>query len=220
MASRAYSDPCGIARALDRVGERWSLLVVRELLLGPKRFADLQRGLRDISPNVLTQRLKELEAAGVVRRVTLGPPVGTHVYELTRWGRELDDTLLALARWGSQAPLPRHGSLSNDALVVSLRTTFDGVAAARVTVSANLRLDNDQISLRVKNGELVVSRDRMHDADIDIDTDAATMRGLVYAGRAVDDAIADGQLNLRGRRSTLRQLLRCFTRPERHADAR
>jgi DNA-binding HxlR family transcriptional regulator len=85
--TRTYGDPCGVARSLDVVGERWALLVVRELLLGPKRFADLRAGLPAMSPNVLSQRLRELEGHGIVQRRELGPPVRVHLYELTPWGR-------------------------------------------------------------------------------------------------------------------------------------
>src|SRR5215470_1397493 len=93
---RTYEDPCGVARALGVIGERWALLVVRELLHGPKRFADLSRGLPGMSQNVLAQRLRELELAGVVRRRRLGPPVSAHVYQLTERGQELEAVLLAL----------------------------------------------------------------------------------------------------------------------------
>src|SRR3954452_5144800 len=99
--TRSYDDACGIARALDVIGERWALLVVRELVFGPKRFTDLQAGLRRVSPDVLAQRLRDLEAAGVVARRTLPPPAASRVYELTDRGRELEPVLRALGRWGS-----------------------------------------------------------------------------------------------------------------------
>src|SRR5882757_1950655 len=102
---RSYQDPCGIARALDLVGERWALLVVRELLLGPKRFTDLRAGLPNVSPNVLSQRLHELEQAGVLLRHRLGPPVSSWVYDLTEWGHDLEPVLLHLGRWGRRSPL-------------------------------------------------------------------------------------------------------------------
>src|ERR1700733_9314856 len=98
--SRSYGDACGIARALDVVGERWALLVVRELLFGPQRFSDLRRGLPGASSNMLTDRLRELEAHGVVRRRTLPPPAACSVYELTARGRDLEPTLDALGAWG------------------------------------------------------------------------------------------------------------------------
>src|SRR3954465_204093 len=98
---RTYGDRCGIARALDVVGERWALLVVRELLLGPKRFTDLRAGLPNIGPDVLAQRLRDLEGSGLVRRATLPPPAASAVYELTERGADLEEVVLALGRWGS-----------------------------------------------------------------------------------------------------------------------
>src|SRR5436190_12492610 len=103
---RSYGDSCGIARALDLIGERWALLVVRELVLGPKRFTDLRAGLPNLSADVLAQRLRELDQAGIVRRRKLPPPAGVKVYELTHWGLELEPVLLDLGRWGSRSPLP------------------------------------------------------------------------------------------------------------------
>src|SRR5207248_7286064 len=100
--TRTYGDGCAIARALDLVGERWALLVVRELLLGPKRFTDLRSGLPNASPNVLSERLRELEEAGVLRRRKLPPPAAAWVYELTAWGRDLEPVVTALGRWGSR----------------------------------------------------------------------------------------------------------------------
>src|SRR5215204_3124951 len=105
-AKRTYGDRCGIARALDHVGERWALLIVRDLLLGPKRFTDLRAGLPHVSPDVLSQRLRELEESGIVRRAKLPPPASTRVYELTERGRALEPIVLELGRWGSAAPFP------------------------------------------------------------------------------------------------------------------
>src|SRR5438105_13875410 len=114
---RTYGDRCGIARALDLIGERWALLVVRELLLGPKRFTDLRAGLPHVGPDILAQRLRELEQTGVVRRGKLPPPASARVYELTDRGLSLEPVVLALGRWGSQAPLPaERGELGVDAL--------------------------------------------------------------------------------------------------------
>src|SRR5919199_1777683 len=103
MGRRSYGQFCGIARALDLVGERWALLVVRELVLGPKRFSDLRAGLPGIGTNVLTTRLRELEAGGVIARRELPPPAGSTVYQLTEYGRELQPVLLALGRWGARS---------------------------------------------------------------------------------------------------------------------
>src|SRR3954453_9039810 len=127
---RSYGDSCGIARALDLVGERWALLVVRELVLGPKRFTDLREGLVHLSPDVLSQRLRELESAGIVRRRKLPPPAAARVYELTEWGRGVGPVLVALGRWGSRSSLPPEPpALGVDAVAVALKTMFDPAAA-------------------------------------------------------------------------------------------
>src|ERR1700712_3733387 len=118
---RSYGDRCGVARALDVVGERWALMIVRELLLGPKRFTDLRVGLPGVSPDVLAQRLRELEQADVVARRKLPPPAAAQVYELTAKGRALETVIMELGRWGganAYAPLPDTG-MSLDSHVIS-----------------------------------------------------------------------------------------------------
>jgi DNA-binding HxlR family transcriptional regulator/putative sterol carrier protein len=219
VTSRRYEDPCGIARALDRVGERWALLIVRELLLGPKRFVDLHRALTGISPNVLAQRLKELDAAGVVCHRTVGPPIGAQVYELTDWGLELEPVLLSLARWGSRAPIAAPGPMSVDALVISLRTTFDPRAAGALEVSVKLELDSDRFVFRVSGGTFEIARGWNDASDVEVVAESDTFRSVVYGGLALDDAIADGRLTVVGKRSVARRLVRCFTRPAQHPDA-
>ena len=121
---RSYGDACGIARALDVVGERWAFLVVRELLLGPQRFSDLRRALPNAASNVVADRLRELEGRGVISRRTLPPPAGSAVYELTRWGRELEPIVLALGNWGIRVPLPpTPTTLSATSVLLFLRTS-------------------------------------------------------------------------------------------------
>src|ERR671915_410189 len=110
VTMRTYDDGCAAAHALDLIGERWALLVVRELLLGPKRFTDLRAGLPKVSPDVLAQRLRELEAAGVLLRRRLEPPAASQVYQLTEWGRGLEPVVLGLGRWGSRSPFPGAGA--------------------------------------------------------------------------------------------------------------
>ena len=123
---RTYGDRCGVARALDIVGERWALLVVRELLLGPKRFTDLRAGLPHVGPDILAQRLRELEQSGIVRRGTLPPPAGSRIYELTERGRELEPIVVALGRFGSVAPFPPgEAQIGVDAVVIALKSLFD-----------------------------------------------------------------------------------------------
>jgi DNA-binding HxlR family transcriptional regulator len=153
VANRTYGDRCGIARALDAVGDRWALLVVRELLLGPKRFTDLRAGLPRVSPDVLAQRLRELEDVGVVRRDHLPPPAASHVYELTDRGRELKPVILELGRWGSREPA-NDGPLGPDAAVIALMTMFTG----ELEGTYELRLDGQVFTLRAADGRLDAAR--------------------------------------------------------------
>ncbi|PWU50136.1 transcriptional regulator [Micromonospora globispora] len=124
-AQRGYRQACGVARGLDIVGERWSLLVVRELLLGPKRFTDLQQALPTASPNALSDRLRELADAGVVRRRQLPPPGNVRVYELTAWGRGLEPIVVALGTWALAAPpTAEQRFVSADSAMLTIRTFF------------------------------------------------------------------------------------------------
>lgn len=155
---RQYDDPCGVARALDVVGERWTLLVVRELLFGPKRFSDLVRGLPGMSQNVLSQRLRELASVGLVERRRLGPPVSGQVYELTEHGAALRPVVIELARWGSRIPTVSRADLSVDALALALLTTFqpDGAEDVRIT----LALGDDRFAAEITGGRLEIVRGR------------------------------------------------------------
>lgn len=196
---RTYRDLCGIARALDVVGERWALLVVRELLFGPKRFADLHRGLPGMSQNVLTQRLRDLEESGVLARRRDLPPVTGFVYDLTGRGRDLEPVLLALGRWGSPLrPGPDSASeLSPDALVVALRTTFHPDAAVGFHASIQLRLPGDAFVLTVHNERLDAARGR-HRADAGLAGSVRTIQDLVFDKRPLDDALRSGDAQVDG----------------------
>src|SRR5687768_13196291 len=156
---RTYEDGCATAHALDLIGERWALLIVRELILGPKRFTDLRTGLPSISPNVLTQRLEELEQSGIVRRRKLAPPAAAWVYELTEWGLELEKVIMAIGRWGARSPRLMQGHpLSIDALVLSFRTMFDSQTAADFNARLELRIGEDRFHAEIADGEMHLNR--------------------------------------------------------------
>ncbi|HXV93264.1 MAG TPA: winged helix-turn-helix transcriptional regulator [Pseudonocardia sp.] len=214
---RSYDDPCGVARALDAVGERWALLLVRELLLGPKRFTDLASGLPGISQNVLSQRLRELEGSGMVRRRRLGPPAGARVYELTERGQELEPVLLALARWGSRAPTASSRGLSVDALALALRTTFEPEAAGTLAVRLDLRLGDDRLRAEVGEGRFRIARGEADGPDAAIETDPATLRSLVFGGRPLRTALDRGEVAIHGEEAAVTRFLGCFSRPARAA---
>lgn len=192
MDGRTYGDRCGVARALDAVGERWALLVVRELLLGPKRFTDLHRGLGTMSQNVLTQRLRDLEQAGVVERYRLRPPAGSWVYELTDAGAQLEPVLIALGNWGRLRLMHDDTVFSQDALLLALRTTFDPVAAEGLNLVLDLRLPDDQLELAVVDGTLTMTRRAAEAADVVLDTDPITLRELAFGTSKVADVPAEG----------------------------
>jgi DNA-binding HxlR family transcriptional regulator len=208
---RTYGDMCGIARALDVVGERWALLVVRELILGPKRFTDLRAGLRGVGPDVLSQRLRELESAGVLRRRTLAPPAASRVYELTERGRALEPVLLALGEWGSAAPVPPGDPpLGVDSTIIALRTLFDSQAARGLDATYELRLGDQVFRARVAGGELDVERGEAPDADATIESDPWPLGGMLWQGYALEDAEAAGDVSVDGDRRAAKRFLKLF----------
>ena len=213
---RSYPDGCGAAHAMDLVGERWALLVVRELMLGPKRFTDLRASLPAISPNVLTQRLEDLEATSVVRRHKLPPPASTWVYELTDWGKELEPALQVLGRWAARSPqLPQGHPLSINSLILSFRTMFSPEAAAGFKASIEIRLGDDRFHADIAGGHLDVDRGVPAKPDALIETDPGTLAGLVYGGLKLADALQAGSVKLEGDKSVIKRFQTLFPLPER-----
>ena len=212
---RRYDDGCAAAHALDLVGERWALLVVRELLLGPKRFTDLRAGIPNVSPNVLSQRLRELEGVGVVRRRRLPPPAASRVYELTDWGMELEPVVISLGRWGARSPsLPRGAELGVDSLILSFRTMFDPRAAEGLEASYELRLGEEVFRAGVAGGRLEIDRGIAERPDASIETDAGTLAALVYEGRPLEEALRSGDAKILGERSAAERFLTLFPLPQ------
>jgi DNA-binding HxlR family transcriptional regulator len=214
---RTYGDSCGIARALDLVGERWALLVARELLLGPKRFTDLRSGLPNVGPDVLAQRLRELEGSGIIRRSQMPPPAASRVYELTEWGRELEPVLLALGRWGSRAPLAdQPPPLGVDAIVIALETTFDpevGTPEGAAAESYELVLGEQVFALQTAGAGFDARRGRVAAPRAAIATDPGTLADVLWHGRPLGSAIADGSMRIEGDHDGVRALLRRFPAP-------
>jgi DNA-binding HxlR family transcriptional regulator len=211
---RTYGDMCGIARALDVIGERWALLVVRELILGPKRFTDLRAGLPNIGPDVLSQRLRELEAAGLLSRRTLAPPAASRVYELTERGRALEPVLLALGEWGSTAPIPPGSpQLGVDSTIIALRTLFDADAAKDLAATYELRLADQVFRARVAEGGLELERGEAPEADATIASDPWPLGAMLWQGYALEDAERAGDASVEGDRGAVARFLELFPLP-------
>jgi len=211
---RTYADGCGTAHALDLVGERWALLVVRELLLGPKRFTDLRRGLPGAAPNVVAQRLRDLEAVGLVRRRTLPPPAASKVYELTEWGQELEPVIRALGKWGSRSPYAQHDApLSVDSLVLAMRTMFEPARAAGFTTTLALRIDGDEFRVRVDGEDFHVERSATGPADVTVTAPVAALDGVIWGGADLDDAVRTGKIAVDGDLASVRRFAELFPLP-------
>lgn len=209
---RKYGEGCAIAHALDLVGERWALLVVRELLLGPKRFTDLRAGLRGASADALTDRLRDLEAIGVVVRRQLPPPAAARVYELTPWGAELEPVLTHLGRWGSRSSTLDHdAAMSPDSLVLSLRALFDPVAArGESDMTIMLWLGGRPFVVMVADGRLTLAAGEADDPDATLEADVPTLAALLYGGVALADAVAAGGVRVVGQAASLERFLGLF----------
>jgi DNA-binding HxlR family transcriptional regulator len=196
MSERSYNQYCGVARALDLIGDRWALLVVRELALGPKRFTDLRDGLPGIATNVLSTRLRQLEQDGVVARRQLPPPAPAQVYELTEHGRDLVPIMLALGRWGASTMGPRtpEQAIRGEWLAVALRAFFDAERAAGLNATIGLDLDGARFSLRIEEGRLQVTPGWSVTADLTIAT--GTERLLQFLTGEPVSVEAEGDLDL------------------------
>ena len=191
--SRSYGDSCGIARALDVVGERWALLVVRELLLAPQRFSELRHALPHVSSNLLTDRLRELEHNGVVRR-SVAPAEGPRVYELTEWGRKLEPILLALGDWGIDAPQPPPPTaLSATSVLIFLQRAARPDPAAPPT-TCRLELDGRVWTVRLASGRVQVQPGEPATAAVSLRAEPKTLSALLADPATLATACADGSV--------------------------
>jgi len=213
---RSYGEACRFAYALDVVGERWALLVVRELLLGPKRFTDLRAGLPHASSNILSERLRDLEHGGVIQRRKLPPPAASTVYELTEWGRELEPVVTKLGAWGARSPIPPDSQeIGPDSIVLALRSLFDPEAAGDLSAAYDLRIGGDRFRVDVADGEVELSRETAEDPTVSIAlADAGTFAAILAGQLPLDDAIATGVAQIEGSKQAAKRFLRLFPMPE------
>jgi DNA-binding HxlR family transcriptional regulator/putative sterol carrier protein len=222
MTNRSYHQYCGLAYALDVVGERWTLLIVRELIPGPRRFKDLLDGLPGISTNLLAERLKSLAEQGILSQRTLPPPAGSTVYELTPLGRSLEPMLLELGKWGSQfvppswedAILLRLGSYA-----LTFKTFFRPQAAQGIDETYELHIGNEVLQVQVKDGELAVQQGQALKSDVVIYTDMPTFMLLMPGQLEPRTAIAQGRVCIEGDPTALDRLLQMCGLPGGHTPA-
>jgi DNA-binding HxlR family transcriptional regulator len=207
--AKRFDQYCPVAHAIGIVGERWSLLIVRELLHGPKRYTDLQDGLPGIGTNILAARLRDLEGVGVVHKRKLPPPAASTVYELTEYGAELEEVFYALARWGARTlgPPGPEDELYPEWGLNALPALFWPDAARGLTETYVLRIDGDVFSAQVENGHLHASLGAVESADVVVETDMETFFKLAGRELFAPDALAQGLVAVEG---DLKAFERCF----------
>jgi DNA-binding HxlR family transcriptional regulator len=209
-----YDDACGTAFALELVGERWSLLIVRELMFGGRRFSDLRGGLPGISAKVLTERLEGMERAKIVRRRQLPPPVSAQVYELTAWGYQSEDAIKELGRWAATSPdhdptLP----LSPASLMLSFRTMFDGSRAKGAPLTGAVRIGHDRFVIEVAGDKLRAERGEIAAPDFAFEAPVAAAIAAVVYGKVPLDDLAGMGLEVSGDREAAARYIDCFHLP-------
>jgi DNA-binding HxlR family transcriptional regulator len=213
-----YDDACGTAFALELVGERWSLLIVRELMFGGRRFSDLRGGLPGISAKVLTERLESLEQAGIVMRRQLPPPVSAQVYELTRWGYAADDAIMTLGRWAAKSPhhdptLP----LSPASFMLSLRTMFDAERAGALATVAGIAIGKERFAARVGGGKLHAERGEEASPAFVFAAPVASVIAAAVYGKVPFEALGEAGFEFTGDRAAASRFIDCFNLPEKIA---
>lgn len=217
-AGRKYHDACGAAHGLDLIGERWALLVIRELMMGPRRFGDLRKDLCGISANVLTQRLEGLEASGILRRRKLPPPASVQVYELTDWGYEIKPVFMVLGGWAARSPV--HDStlpISAISIMMSFETMFDPALAGDAAMTLGFVFGDEAFVVRVEGGIITTRRDATDAAEVVIATQPPLVAACVY-GKVPPAAFeADGLMTLTGDRAVFERFVGFFNLPEKAA---
>lgn len=216
MARRGYRQYCGIARALDVLGERWTLLIVRNLMLGPQRFKDLLDGLPGVGTNLLTTRLRELQRAGVVHRRNLAPPAASTVYELTDYGRELEPVVFGLGRWGARSlGQPGREDVYQPAwLLLSLRALFQPERSSRIKETYELRIDGEVFHAAVHDGAVRVERGAAIAPDLVVTCDSRTLLDVLSGNITAAQAGKGGRLSLIGTARTFARMQTLFPMPQ------
>jgi len=212
--SRRYHDACGAAHGLDLVGERWALLVIRELMMGPRRFSDLRKDLCGLSANVLTQRLEGLEASGVLQRRKLPPPASVQVYELTDWGYEIEPVFMVLGRWAARSPqhdptLP----ISAVSIMQSFKTMFDPARALDAKMRLGFVLGEDRMVVTVADGVVDARRGEVEACDVVVRAPAQVVAAAVYGKVPLESLEGEGTMGIEGDQATFARFVDFFHLP-------
>ena len=217
-SKRRYDDACGTAHALELVGERWALLIVRELMLGPKRFSDLRADLPGLSANVLTQRLEGLEATGILIRRRLPPPAPAQVYELTPWGLEAETFVQSMGKWAARSP--GHDptmQISATSTILSFRTMFEPARAVGFNALVGLRMGDDAFFAHFHDGTMTADRGEVEGSDVVLTGSPHAIAGFVHGGQPLDAMVAAGALAVEGDRAVAERFATLFPLPEKVA---
>jgi DNA-binding HxlR family transcriptional regulator len=194
---RRFDDACGLAHALELLGERWAMLVLRELAYGPRRFSELKTDLQGISANVLAQRLTELENRGLVRKVRLPPPASVQVYEATEWGLEAVPTIAALGRWAARSPLHNPAlRMSHVSVIMSLQTLLSPELADGLHARIGFRFGEADYVTTLRDGRLAVERRPVSDCDVLFTGPPSAVAGVIHGGAPFETIRVDGDLEL------------------------
>ncbi len=212
---RWYDDACGTAFALEMIGERWSMLIMRELMFGPRRFGELRSDLKGISAKVLTQRLEGLEANRIIRRRKLPPPASVQVYELTKWGYEAEPLMQVLGRWATRHPghdpsLP----LSAASMMMSFRTMIDAQRAGALDKLVGFRLGDHEFCGHIHNGDFTVERRAAEGVDVIFTGAPEMLAAAVYGGQSLSQLQKSGALQVEGNRVVAKKFVTLFPLPE------
>lgn len=216
MPKRNYDQYCALAKALDVVGERWTLLIVRELFAGPQRFSDLLQTLPGIGNGLLSTRLREMQEAGLIEVAELPPPAATRVYQLTASGRRLDEAVTALGRWGASLLGPPGSEQHQQPLwllqSLAARTRQRPADAASLSnVDVDIQLDGQRHHLRIRSGRAIAGRGPHHEPLACITTTSETLYVLSRRQMQIEDAIKEGQLEIGGDHEVAIQALQVLT---------
>lgn len=208
MAKR-FEQYCPVAHALCLVGDRWALLILRDLLHGPKRYTDLLEALPGLGTNILAARLRELEGGGIVHKRKLPPPAASTVYELTEYGHELDEVFYALARWGARSlgPPGPDDELYPEWGLNAVAALFVPETARGLTETYVLNVDGDVFSVRIEDGHMHASSGADENADVTVELDMPTFFGLAGGELTARQALKQGLVAVEGERAAFE---RCF----------